>query len=156
MTQPVIEVTAQRTVQIITATQIAVEDGVTWDIVLSAPGYQGVPGPQGPVGPAGANGATGPQGPAGPTGPAGGVASVNGHTGAVTIAAADLGLAVPQVIPVTMPSATWTVHHTFPYPPNVTTRDVSGDIIYGDVSYPDGQTVTISWAGAQVGSVELT
>ena len=43
-------------------------------------------GAQGPAGPTGATGATGPQGPQGPAG-SGGVTSVNGKTGAVTLAA---------------------------------------------------------------------
>lgn len=151
-------------VQIVEQTTAVVDDGVTYelvlsvpapayDVVLTAPGYQG---PEGPPGPAGADGPPGPAGPGGPQGPAGGVSSVNGQAGAITLDAASLGLAVPVVIPVTMPSATWTIPHTFPYLPNVMTRDIDGNLIDGDVSYPDGQTVIVSWAGAQVGSAELS
>jgi hypothetical protein len=149
--QPIVEVTGTRTVQIISDQVLEVTDGVAYELVLSVPGYQGSPGPAGPQGP---------QGPAGPQGipgePGGsGVASVNGKAGVVTLAAGDFGLAVPQTIPVTIPSDTWTVAHSFPYRPGVKTFDMDGIEIDGDVSYPDGQHVVITWAGLQVGAVEL-
>lgn len=108
------------------------------------------------VGPAGPAGPAGPEGPSGPGGPAGPVDSVNGQTGAVDLTAASFGLAVPVVVPVMMPSAIWTITHGFPYNPNVLTYDSDGNVIDGDVAYPDGTTVTVTWAGAEIGSVELT
>lgn len=149
--QPVVEVTSTRTVQIISDQTVEVEDGVAYELVLSVPGYQG---PAGPAGPQGPSGPAGPQGIPGEPGGSG-VASVNGETGVVVIAAADLGLAVPQTIQVTIPSDTWTVAHSYPYRPRVTTWDMDGTEIDGDVSYPDGQHVVITWAGLQVGAVEL-
>ena len=83
-------------------------------------------------GPTGATGATGATGPRGPT----------GYSDAVTI-------------PVTIPSVLWRTTHSFPYLPAVITRDTSGAIIIGDVGYPDGITVTVSWAGMQTGSIEM-
>jgi hypothetical protein len=105
------------------------------DVGYSLPGGPGPEGPEGPAGPSGATGATGPTGPAGPSGSAGGQA--------------------PVLTSIMIPSNVWTVTHTFSYYPDVLTRDTDGFVIIGDVAYPDGSTVTITWAGAQVGSVEL-
>jgi hypothetical protein len=149
--QPVVEITGTRTVQIISDQVLEVTDGIAYELVLSVPGYQGPPGPQGIQGP---QGAAGPQGVPGAPGGSG-VASVNGAIGVVVIAAGDLGLAVPQTRQVSIPSDLWVVSHSFPYRPTVKTFDVDGIEIDGDVSYPDGQTVTVSWAGQQVGSIEL-
>lgn len=143
---PVIEVTATRTVQVITATKIAVTGGIRWEVTVAVPGMQGPAGPRGMQGPAG---------PQGPAGDPGGVSSLNGEHGDVTLTAADLGLAVPVIIPVMIPATTWTFAHSFPYPPDVITYDSGGNVIDGDVAYPAPGTVTVTWDGLQVGSAEL-
>jgi hypothetical protein len=122
------------------------------DVTITVAVPPPIPGPTGPAGPAGPEGPQGPQGIPG----AGGVASVNDMTGTVTLTASSFGLAVPVTVPVQMPSATWSITHDFPYSPNVVTFDPAGGEIVGDITFPDGQTVVISWAGAQTGSVELS
>lgn len=154
---PVIEVTGTRLVQITAMQQITVDGGTRWMVSLTVPGLQGPPGPVGPAGADGQPGSAGQQGPAGPRGPAGadgGVASIGGLTGTVSLV--GLGLAAPVVIPVQVPALTWVVSHQFPYLPGVITRDSDGAVMEGDIAYPDAVTVTITWAGLQAGSVELT
>jgi hypothetical protein len=110
-------------------------------ITVDGPGVQGPPGPQGPQGvqgPLGPQGIQGVQGPLGPVGPQG-----------------ASGTESPVSFPFAMPSSLWTVNHSFPYFPTVISRDSDGVVIDGDVGYPDGSTVTIEWAGAQTGTVEL-
>jgi hypothetical protein len=59
-------------------------------------------------------------------------------------------------VSVTIPSAFWTAAHSFPYSPDVITRDLdSGGVMYGDVGYPDGTHVTVSWYDHQVGTIEM-
>jgi hypothetical protein len=131
---------------------------------LISPGTPGPPGPQGLPGLTGPTGSTGPTGPTGPTGATGarGATGSAGPTGSTGPPGADGittvvgGQPPPVVIPVTIPSNTWTVLHDFPYSPGVITRDLdSGDVMYGDVSYPNNTHVTVSWAGAQVGTIEM-
>ncbi len=112
------------------------------DVVEVGYSLPGAPGPAGPAGPAGAAGSTGPAGPTGPQGPPG-----SGGGGG--------GQPVPVTVSFQIPSTTWTTSHAFTYNPWVITRDVSGVVMEGDISYPNGSTVTITWAGAQVGTAEL-
>jgi hypothetical protein len=154
---PLIQVTGTRMVEVTTVQQVAVDGGTHWMVSLAVPGLQGARGPAGPAGAGGqrgADGAPGPAGAAGPPGADGGVASIAGLTGTVTLA--GLGLAAPAVIPVQLPAVTWVIAHQFPYPPAVITRDSDGLVIIGDVAYPDPATVTVTWAGLQAGSAELT
>jgi hypothetical protein len=84
----------------------------------------------------GVPGATGAPGPAGPTGPAG-------------------GQPVPVTIAFATPLSSWVTSHSFPYSPAVITKDGSGNVINGDVSYPDSTHVAVSWAGNETGIMEL-
>jgi hypothetical protein len=93
-------------------------------------------------------------GPAGPPGPAGG-AGPPGPTGATGATGAPGGQPLPVTTVIMMPSSVWTITHSFTYFPDVITRDSGGVVIYGDINYPNSSTVTITWAGAQLGSAEL-
>jgi hypothetical protein len=90
-----------------------------------------VSGPQGPIGNHGTDGANGADG--APGAPGG------------------------QPVPVTSGASgsTWTVAHSFPYLPSVITRDISGAVIEGDVSYPDSAHVTVDWSTFQSGTIEM-
>lgn len=95
--------------------------------LVMAPGGLGPPGPQGPAG----VGSPGPQGPAGPTG------------GTFTFTQAN-------------PSASWTISHGMGFNPAVSVVDSSERLVEGDVSYPDLNTVVVSFAGAFSGSAYLS
>ena len=112
--------------------EIVIGGGSTTVVEVAQTGPQGAPGAAGSAGAAGAPGNAGTQGPPGPA----------GYSASITI-------------PVTIPSVLWTVHHSFPYLPAVITRSPEGTIIIGDVAYPNGTTITVSWAGFQSGSIEM-
>ncbi len=132
----VVHDTVTGVVEIATAHGVAVvRDAVTGVVeVLATPGTAVVEVAQ--TGPQGIPGGTGPAGDAGATGAAG-------------------GQPLPILTSIMFPSSVWTVTHSFPYSPEVITRDTDGIVIYGDVSYLNSTHVTVTWYGAQVGTVEL-
>ena len=133
----VVEVTPIGVVEVTTAPGISVVEVATAGVVevTEAPGVVVVEVAQ--TGPQGIPGTPstipGPQGPPG----------YSGRPVAMLVAFPD-------------PAVLWSAAHNFPYPPSVTTRDSDGILIDGDVEYPDGSTVTVSWYSAQSGTMELT
>ena len=55
----------------------------------------------------------------------------------------------------TSPTATWTITHNLDSYPNVTTVDTLGNVVYGDVSYIDRDTVQVIFSIPQDGSAYL-
>lgn len=115
---------------------VTIDDGGTVEAV-SVEGLTGLtvitPGVQGPTGPEGPQGAPGAQG---PPGPPGGTQEV------------------PYVF--AAPAEVWEVAHAIPITPSVITRDTSGVIVEGDVSYPTPTTVRVEWAWPMAGTLLLT
>jgi hypothetical protein len=93
--------------------------------------YTGTPGPTGPVGATGATGSTGPTGPAGPSG------SAYVHTQNAV-------------------SSTWNITHNLGVYPNVTTTDITGFVIEGETTYPNVNTVTVTFSIASTGFAYLS
>jgi hypothetical protein len=93
--------------------------------------YTGTPGPTGPVGATGATGPTGPTGPAGPSG------SAYVHTQNAV-------------------SSTWNITHNLGVYPNVTTTDITGFVIEGETTYPNVNTVTVTFSIASTGFAYLS
>ena len=61
-----------------------------------------------------------------------------------------------QVFNVGTASDTWEIQHGFGYNPNATTLDSSGQVIEGDISYPDENTIVIRFIGATMGKAYLS
>jgi len=80
-------------------------------------------------------GAPGPPGPAGEPGPQG-IQGEKGNDG-------PPGALVEQTF--ANSSLQWVVVHNLDTYPIVTTLDLNGDVIVGDVTYPDKNTVVIDW-----------
>lgn len=101
----------------------------------------GISGPQGATGAVGAPGEDGDDGVDGDTGPQGPPGSSGGqyeHTQAV-------------------PSTTWTVIHNLGYRPGgILVLDTLGRVSLGEVSYPDVNTVRISFSAAFSGSAFIS
>lgn len=94
------------------------------------PPMQGPPGPAGPAGPPGPAGPQGPAGPAGPTPP-------------------------PYIHTQSAPAATWTIQHALGTKPHVFAIDQAGDELFGEVAWPDNQTVVITHGMPYAGSAYL-
>lgn len=84
------------------------------------------PGPEGPPGPQGEPGPQGPQG-------------------------TDFSFTYSQQVPSTL----WVIAHEFPRRPSVTAMDNNGEVVEGDVRYPDSTTVHIQWAYPMTGTAVL-
>jgi hypothetical protein len=54
------------------------------------------------------------------------------------------------------PSDTWTIPHTFAYPPNVVIIDTAGTVLEGEVTYPDSQTVMVLFNSPTSGTAYLS
>lgn len=100
-------------------------------IALEVVGQIGPRGPQGPQGETGEAGPAGAQGPIGPPGPAGVDSGFYRHSQAA-------------------PAATWSIVHGLGYKAAVTTVDSADQVIYGDVTYIDDNTVQVEF-GVPVG-----
>jgi len=100
-------------------------------ILPGVPGQRGPQGVAGAVGPTGATGATGATGPAGPAG-----SSYVHAQNAV--------------------SSTWNITHNLGMYPNVTTTDVTGFTIEGEITYPSTNAVTITFSIATTGFAYLS
>lgn len=91
-------------------------------------------GPQGPPGADGADGAQGEPGEPGPPGPAGGTYH---HIQS-------------------SPSAVWTINHNLGFYPNVTIVDSAGSVVEGDVTYPNTNTMVLTFTGGFSGDAYLS
>lgn len=93
----------------------------------------------------------------GPPGPPGPASVVNGKSGpSITLNASDVGAQpTPQTWSQAVARAQWTIPHTLPYLPEVSTFDTSGREIGGSVTYPDTATVVVVFAYAETGSAIL-
>ncbi len=108
-------------------------------------------GPMGPAGTGsggtgqdGAQGEPGPPGPAGPPGPQG----ERGETGAPGPSPQfDQHFAIP--------STAWVIVHNLDAYPVVTTVDLNGEEIVGDVATPDRNTVVVTFAVPMAGTARL-
>lgn len=86
----------------------------------------------------------------------GAVDSVNGRTGAVVLAAADVGAApAPVVFSQSTPASTWTITHGLPYSPGVAVYDNAGGELFADPHFPNATTVLITFAFPMTGSAVL-
>lgn len=54
-----------------------------------------------------------------------------------------------------VPAATWSLSHGFNTYPNVIIRDSLNRVIFGDVSYPDANTVQVDFGGAFSGTAKV-
>lgn len=101
---------------------------------------------------AGQRGDTGPQGPAGPAGPQGiqGIQGVKGDTGAQGPAGSTFTYTQNAV------SLTWSITHNLGFYPAVTTTDVTGFVIEGVVTYPDINSVIVTFSIATSGHAYLS
>jgi hypothetical protein len=143
-------------------TTVVVEVGI---VPGGPPGPQGDPGPvgpRGPVGPTGPQGATGAGGATGATGP--GVPPA-GAIGQLLQKAATADYVTAWVTPVpeayrhvqATAATVWSIAHTLPFRPNVTTVDSSGrEMIPGLVEYPDAVHVRLTFSAAVGGEAYLT
>ena len=61
-----------------------------------------------------------------------------------------------QVFDIPSPSDTWEIHHNLGYNPNATCIDSAGNVIEGDISYPDENTIVIRFIGATMGKAYLS
>ena len=113
-----------------------VDPDIDWqeiDISLlpGVPGQRGATGPAGPAGPVGNTGSTGPAGPAGPS-------------------------SMSYVHNQNAVSSTRNITHNLGIYPNVTTTDVTGFVIEGEITYPTLNTVTITFSIATTGIAYLS
>jgi hypothetical protein len=53
------------------------------------------------------------------------------------------------------PSTTWSITHSLPYQPSVTTTDTSGNVIEGSVDYTSSTTISIVFSVATTGYAYL-
>lgn len=88
----------------------------------------GVPGQRGPAGPTGATGATGPQGPSGQS---------------FTYTPADA-------------RTTWIIAHNLGFNPNVTVSDSVGTEYFGQISYTNSNSLTLTFSQAVYGTAYLS
>lgn len=119
---------------IYTHTVVIEESGAT-EVVVQAPGPQGISGPQGPEGPVGIQGPEGPQGPKGDAGDAAALTYVHEQTTA---------------------ASTWTVNHGKGFFLSVTVVDSAGTQVEGEVTYQDSSTIVIQFAAPFSGTVYLS
>lgn len=117
-----------------------VDNPVWFSTSLEVSGEQGEQGEQGPAGPQGEVGPEGPQGETGPEGPAG-----------------PAGESQEITINVTTPATTWTVAHGFGTKSLLvlTFQPGGASLKYGDVTFPDDNTVQIDWFYPEVGVVTV-
>jgi hypothetical protein len=94
----------------------------------------GVPGQRGPQGDQGPKGDTGPQGPVGPQGTSGGF---------FTYTPADA-------------RTTWNIAHNLGYNPNVTVSDSVGTEYFGQISYTNSNSLTLTFSQAVYGTAYLS
>lgn len=87
------------------------------------------------AGPPGATGPPGPQGPAGSGGGSGGVGTFTFHQASAAV--------------------TWTISHGLGAEPSVYTADLGGVEVIGDVTYPDDNTVVVTFGSPQAGVAYL-
>lgn len=90
-------------------------------------------------------------------GPQGPPTTVNGKSGvSITLTAADVEASpLPQQWSQVIASSVWTIPHTLPYRPEVSTYDLDGREIGGTVLYPDVSTAVVSFTYAETGSALL-
>jgi len=88
----------------------------------------GVPGQRGPAGPTGATGATGPQGPSGQS---------------FTYTPVDA-------------RTTWIIAHNLGFNPNVTVSDSVGTEYFGQISYTNSNSLTLTFSQAVYGTAYLS
>lgn len=112
------------------STVIEVADPSVTVIEVTTPDLIGPSGPQGVAGPIGVIG------PAGPTGPVGPFAPLFIQT-------------------FNVPSAVWVIHHNLMTYPVVTTVDLNGDEVIGDVTAPDINTVVVTFVMPMAGTARL-
>ncbi len=60
-----------------------------------------------------------------------------------------------QAITFSSPNTTWTINHNLGLYPSVTTVDSSGDVIIGEVSYTNNNTIVITFSEAVSGKAFL-
>ena len=61
-----------------------------------------------------------------------------------------------KTVDIAQASETWTVIHGLGYNPNATALTSSGDVVEGNVSYPDENTIVLTFTGAISGKVYLS
>ena len=61
-----------------------------------------------------------------------------------------------QVFDIPSPSSTWEIHHNLGYNPNATCIDSAGNVIEGDISYPNENTIVIEFIGGSSGKAYLS
>ena len=61
-----------------------------------------------------------------------------------------------QVFNIQSPSSTWEIHHNLGYNPNATCIDSAGNVIEGDISYPNENTIVIEFIGGSSGKAYLS
>lgn len=133
--------------------------------VRGSQGTQGIQGPQGIQGSLGAQGTTGAQGIQGTRGVQG-VQGTQGLTGAGTQGVqgtkGDTG-AVENLIPRISyehtqgaASNSWTINHNLGFKPNVTVVDSAGNIVEGEITYTNSNSLTASFQASFSGYAYLS
>lgn len=61
-----------------------------------------------------------------------------------------------QVFDIPSASGTWEIHHGLGYNPNVTCIDSAGNVIEGEISYPNENTIVIEFIGGSSGKAYLS
>lgn len=61
-----------------------------------------------------------------------------------------------QVFNIPSPSEAWEIHHGLGYNPNATCIDSAGNVIEGDISYPNENTILIEFIGGSSGKAYLS
>lgn len=55
-----------------------------------------------------------------------------------------------------VPTTEWLITHTLPYSPSVTVIDSAGRVVEGDVTYPSGSTITVTFSAPFAGVAYLS
>jgi hypothetical protein len=140
VTWTAVEISGNRTVTITDPDGAADTVTVPESTVVLELSETGLQGPAGPSGPAGDDGPPGPEGPAGPQGPPG-----------------PPGGAAEETFTFAVPADVWDAEHTLPVThPGVVAFDGDGIPMEGDVTFPTPDSVRVTWAWPQAGSMVLT
>ena len=116
-----------------------VEAPSTQTVEIHDPGVAGPVGLQGPQGPQGIQGIQGPQGIQGIQGPQGEPSGPVSYTHTQYSA-----------------SSTWTITHNLGYAPNITVSDSAGTIVEGSISYPNANSVVLTFSAPFAGIAYLS
>jgi hypothetical protein len=131
--------------------------GTTGAGTQGAQGHVGTQGTTG-TGTQGTQGATG-SGTQGTQGVQGPVGSISGNTDSLAEGTTNLYFTPARVAynhVQGVASATWTIHHNLHFYPNVTVQDSAGNIVEGEITYTNSDSLTVTFSTAFSGEAYLS